>query len=158
MRIGLGADHAGCALKAVLAAHLSESGHLPVDYGTSDPAVSVDYPVFAEAVAGAVASGEVDLGVLVCGTGIGMTMAANKVRGIRAALVHDVTTARLARQHNDANVIALGGRLVGAGLAIEIVDAFLSAAFEPRHRRRLDLIAAIEARTRGRASRARRTP
>lgn len=145
MRIGLGADHAGYALKAVLADHLAARGHAVVDYGTRDPAVSVDYPDFAEAVGRAVVAGEVDLGVLVCGTGIGMSIAANKVRGVRAALVHDVTTARLAREHNDANVLALGGRLLGTTLATECVEAFLGARFEDRHRRRLDRIAALEA-------------
>ena len=144
MRIGLGADHAGCALKAALAAHLAGKGHEVTDLGTSDPSISVDYPVFAIAVGEAVASGRLEIGVLVCGTGIGMSIAANKVRGVRAAVVHDVTTARLAREHNDANVIAVGARLIAAPLACDILDTFLDARFDPRHRRRLDLIDAAD--------------
>ena len=144
MRIGLGADHAGCALKARLSAHLAGKGYEVIDFGTRDPSVSVDYPVFALAVGEAVASGRIDLGVLVCGTGIGMSIAANKVKGVRAAVVHDVTTARLAREHNDANVVAVGARLVAAPLACDILDTFLDARFDPRHRRRLDLVAAAE--------------
>lgn len=149
MRVGLGADHAGCGLKDALAVHLAARGHQPVDFGTGDPSVSVDYPRYAEAVARAVAAGEIDLGILCCGTGIGMSIAANKVPGVRAALVHDVTTARLARQHNDANVVTMGARLIAPALAAELVDAFLDAAFEPRHQRRLDLVAGIESGGRG---------
>lgn len=149
MRVGLGADHAGCGLKDALAAHLAAQGHEPVDFGTGDPSVSVDYPRFAEMVARAVAAGEVDLGVLCCGTGIGMSMSANKVPGIRAALVHDVTTARLAREHNNANILAMGARLIAPALAVELVDTFLGATFEPRHQRRLDLISGIESGRRG---------
>jgi len=144
MRIGLGADHAGCALKAALAARLAAQGHEVVDYGASDPAISVDYPDFARLVAEAVAVGSVDLGVLACGTGIGMAIAANKVPGIRAALIHDVTTARLARLHNGANVVCMGARLLAPPLAFECLDAFLAESFDPRHQRRLDKIAAIE--------------
>lgn len=144
MRIGLGADHAGCALKAVLAAHLAARGHEVVDFGPSDPSVSVDYPDYARAVAQSVASRALDLGVLCCGTGIGMSIAANKVDGVRAALVHDVTTARLARQHNDANVVCMGARLLAAPFAVDLLDAFLAESFEPRHQRRLDKITAIE--------------
>lgn len=144
MKVAIGADHAGCTLKAALAEHLRERGHDVTDLGTHDPSVSVDYPDRARAVAEAVSRGDADVGVLACGTGIGMSIAANKVRGIRAALVHDVTTARLAREHNDANVIAIGARLIAAPLAIEILDAFMAARFEPRHQRRLDLIAAME--------------
>ncbi|MBL6975555.1 MAG: RpiB/LacA/LacB family sugar-phosphate isomerase, partial [Deltaproteobacteria bacterium] len=102
------------------------------------------YPDFARLVGQAVATGQVDMGLLVCGTGIGMSIAANKVPGIRAALVHDVTTARLARQHNNANILVVAGRLLGPTLALEIVDAFLGADFEPRHQRRLDLITDME--------------
>jgi ribose 5-phosphate isomerase B len=144
MRIGLGADHAGCALKAVMAAHLSAAGHEVVDFGTGDPDVPVDYPARAEAVARAVAGGDVALGLLFCGTGIGMSIAANKVSGVRAALVHDVTTARLARRHNDANVLALGARLLAPALACEVVDAFLATTWDPRHAARLGQISAIE--------------
>ncbi len=144
MRIGLGADHAGCALKAALAVHLAERGHEVVDFGASTHAVSVDYPDYARAVAQAVADRDVALGVLVCGTGIGMSIAANKVPGVRAALVHDVTTARLAHQHNDANVLCLGARVTGPAVAEDCLDAFLAGAFEERHQRRLDKITAIE--------------
>ena len=113
MRIAVGSDHAGFDLKARLAKHLADGGHQVVDLGTDSPDISVDYPEFGQAVGEAVADGRVDLGLCVCGTGIGISMAANKVRGIRAALVHDVTTAGLAREHNDANVICLGGRTTG---------------------------------------------
>ncbi len=145
MRIGLGADHAGCELKNVLASFLSEAGHQVTDYGTNDPAISVDYPRYAEPVARSVVSGQNDLGILVCGTGIGMAIAANKVDGVRAALIHDPTTARLAREHNDANVIAIGARITTPELALDLVRAFLGASFEARHRRRLDQVAQIEA-------------
>ena len=144
MKIGLGADHAGYALKAALAAHLASAGHQVVDYGTGDPTRSVDYPDYAQTVGHAVISRSVDLGILVCGTGIGMSIAANKVQGIRAALAHDVTTAWLARQHNDANVLCLGGRLVAPMLATAMVDAWLEAAFETRHQPRVDRIAEVE--------------
>jgi ribose 5-phosphate isomerase B len=106
--------------------------------------VSVDYPDYARAVAEAVASGAVGLGVLMCGTGIGMSIAANKVPGVRAALVHDVTTARMARRHNGANVVCMGARLLAAPLACEVLDTFLEESFEIRHQRRLDKIAAID--------------
>lgn len=149
MRVGLGADHAGCGLKDALAAHLVARGVQPVDFGTGDPSVSVDYPRFAEAVARAVAAGQIDLGVLCCGTGIGMAIAANKVPGIRAALVHDVTTARLAREHNNANIITMGGRLIAPAFAVDVLDAFLDATFQSRHQRRLDQISGIESGGRG---------
>lgn len=144
MRVGLGADHAGCALKARLAEHLSRAGHEVVDFGTRDPAVPVDYPQVARAVAEAVARGEVQRGILCCGTGIGMSIAANKVAGVRAALVHDVTTARLCRQHNDANVLCLGSRLLAPELARELVDVYLGTDFEPRHQGRVDQIRDLE--------------
>jgi len=144
VKVAVGADHAGCTLKAALADHLRGLGHEVLDFGASDPLVSVDYPVYALAVGKAVASGDAELGVLVCGTGIGMSIAANKVQGVRAALVHDATTARLAREHNNANVFVVGGRLMAAPLAVELLDVFLSTSFEPRHARRLELIASIE--------------
>jgi ribose 5-phosphate isomerase B len=144
VRIGLGSDHAGCGLKSALAAHLVAAGHDIRDYGCDDPSISVDYPVIAKTVAEAVSNREVDRAILVCGTGIGMAIAANKVRGIRAANIHDVTTGRLARQHNDANVVAIGARLLAPALAIEAVDTFLTAEFEPRHQRRLDQITDLE--------------
>ncbi|MCY4036286.1 MAG: ribose 5-phosphate isomerase B [bacterium] len=142
-RIAAGADHAGVQLKDVLVAHLRELGHDVADCGTWG-LDRVDYPDFGEAVARKVAAGEAELGLCVCGTGIGIAMAANKVAGVRAATVHDVTSARLTRQHNDANVICLGERLVGAELAKDALDAFLAAAFEGgRHGPRVAKIDAL---------------
>jgi ribose 5-phosphate isomerase B len=146
MRIAVGSDHAGYGLKAVLAAHLDDGGHDVLDLGTGDPDVSVDYPRYGAAVGEAVAGGRAEMGVCVCGTGIGISMAANKVRGVRAALVHDVTTARLAREHNDANVVCLGGRTTGPLVAVEALDAFVATAYlGGRHQRRIDEIADYEA-------------
>ena len=113
------------------------------DLGTYDTS-SVDYPDYGRAVAEAVAGGECDRGIVICGTGIGISIAANKVPGIRAALVHDVTTAKLAAEHNQANVLAFGGRLVGPELALEMVSAWLNTPFEERHQARLDKITSIE--------------
>jgi ribose 5-phosphate isomerase B len=145
MRIAIGSDHAGYALKATVLAHLAGEGYDLEDLGTDSSEVSVDYPLYGIAVAEAVAEGRADRGVCVCGTGIGISIAANKVPGIRAALVHDVTTASLARRHNDANVVCLGGRTTGAAEAVDAVDAFLATAWEGgRHQRRLDEIAAYE--------------
>ncbi|MGE4482879.1 ribose 5-phosphate isomerase B [Acidocella sp.] len=135
--LALGADHGGVALKNRLAAMLLEAGHEVRDYGTDGPA-SVDYPDFAQAVCTAVEEKHADYGILVCGTGIGMSIAANRRRGIRCGLVHDVTTARLTRAHNDANVLALGARIIGEEVALDIVRAFLGTEFEGgRHERRL---------------------
>lgn len=145
MRIAVGSDHAGFELKACLVAHLLESGHEVDDLGTNSAKVSVDYPVFGFAVAQAVATGEADRGVCVCGTGIGISIAANKVTGARAAVVHDVTTAGLARRHNDANVVCLGGRITGTAEAIDVIDTFFSTAYEGgRHQRRVDEISQYE--------------
>ena len=142
-RIAAGADHAGVQLKDVLVAYLRESGHEVIDCGTHG-LDRVDYPDFGEAVARTVASGEAELGLCVCGTGIGIAMAANKVPGVRAATVHDVTSARLTRQHNDANVICLGERLTGPEAAREALEAFLSATFEEgRHVPRVAKIDAL---------------
>jgi ribose 5-phosphate isomerase B len=141
MRIAVGSDHAGYALKTELAAHLAASGHEVLDLGTDTAEVSVDYPVYGRAVGEAVAAGRADRGVCVCGTGIGIGIAANKVPGVRAAVVHDVTSARLARGHNDANVMCLGERTTGHTTAHDIVDAFFSTGFDGgRHQRRIDLI------------------
>ena len=143
-RLVLGADHAGYLLKNHLADKLRAAGHQVSDLGTHDGA-SVDYPDFGSAVGRAVAAGQAELGIVVCGSGIGVSIAANKVAGIRAALCNDLYTARLARAHNDANVLAIGARVVGQGLAEEIVDAFLAAPFEGgRHARRVDKIHALE--------------
>jgi len=145
MRIALGADHAGFELKDHLARILTEAGHEPQDHGTRS-GESVDYPDFAAAVARAVRRGEADLGILVCGTGLGVAIAANKVDGIRAATCNDLFTARMARAHNDANVLTLGARVVGLGVAEEIVRTFLSTEYDggERHDRRLLKIQALE--------------
>lgn len=143
-RIAVGADHAGYLLKDVLAARARELGHDVTDLGTSGPD-SVDYPDFAAAVGRAVAAGEAELGVLVCGSGIGVAIAANKVHGVRAATVHDVTSARLARLHNDANVVCLGARFTGEQVALDALDAFLATPFEgDRHARRVAKITDLE--------------
>ncbi|WP_420637628.1 ribose 5-phosphate isomerase B [Candidatus Poriferisocius sp.] len=142
-RIAAGADHAGVELKDALVAHLRELGHEVIDCGTHGPD-RVDYPDYGEAVARKVAGGEAELGLCVCGSGIGIAMAANKVPGVRAATVHDVTSARLTRQHNDANVICLGERLIGAEPAKEALDAFLASSFEQgRHTARVAKIDAL---------------
>jgi ribose 5-phosphate isomerase B len=142
----VGSDHAGLELKALLADQLVSLGHEVVDLGTHS-SESVDYPDFGERVGRSVVSGETDLGVCVCGTGIGIAIAANKVRGVRAAVVHDVSSARLAREHNDANVICLGARLIGTVAAADALEAFLGSEFlAGRHQRRVDKIAALEAK------------
>ena len=126
-RIAVGSDHAGFALKQVIAEHL-ETDHEIVDLGChSDD--RVDYPDFGAAVGRAVADGEAEMGVLVCGSGIGIGIAANKIAGVRAATVHDATSARLSREHNDANIICLGARFVGEQVALDAVDAYLAASF-----------------------------
>ena len=133
-------DHAGVDLKARLAELIGGIGYEIRDLGPSDPS-SVDYPDFAHAVAEAVATGEADLGVLICGTGIGMGMAANRHSGVRAALCHDAYTAEMARRHNDANVLCLGARSTGPGVAEQMVRIFLDTPFEGgRHRRRTEKI------------------
>jgi ribose 5-phosphate isomerase B len=144
MRIAIGADHAGFELKELIKHTLDELRIAYRDVGT-DSDESVDYPDFAAAVARAVASGEVDRGVLVCGTGIGMALAANKVPGVRAAPVMDLETAKLAREHNDANVLALGARVTPPERALDIVRLFLKTEFEGgRHQRRLSKVTALE--------------
>jgi ribose 5-phosphate isomerase B len=143
MRIALGGDHAGFLLKAAVAKHLAGAGHEIVDLGT-DSEKPVDYPAYCVAVGRAVVAGEVDLGIVFGGSGQGEAIAANKVRGVRAALCQSEFMARLARRHNDANVLALGGRVLGEEFTIAIVDEFLAAEFEGgRHQRRLDQIARV---------------
>jgi ribose 5-phosphate isomerase B len=143
MRIAVGADHAGYLLKQTLAAHLETRGHEVLDLGTHTDE-RVDYPDFGAAVGRAVALGHTDMGLCVCGSGIGIAIAANKVPGVRAATVHDVTSAHLAREHNDANVVCIGERLTGPAVAVEIVDAFFSVAFEGgRHAARVAKIDAL---------------
>ena len=143
MRIAIGSDHAGFELKGLLAAHLLAAHHEVTDLGT-DSAESVDYPDYGEAVGRAVAEGRADRGVAVCGSGIGICMAAGKVPGVRAATVHDVTSARLARAHNDANVVCLGARFLGPQVAVDAVDAFLTTDFDGgRHAARVAKIGRI---------------
>lgn len=140
MRIALGSDHAGFHLKDQIRGHLREQGIACSDFGTFCES-SVDYPDIACAVIRAVKMGEFPFGILICGTGVGMSIAANRFPGIRAALCADTYTARLSREHNDANVLTMGSRVVGPGLAISITDAFLQTSFQGgRHRRRLDKI------------------
>ena len=144
MKIGIGNDHSALELKAEIIGFLKEKGHEVIDYGTNSTE-SCDYPVYGEKVARAVASGEVEQGILTCGTGLGISLAATKVRGIRAAVCSEPYTARMARQHNNCNVLAFGARVVGAELAKMIVDTWLSTEFEGgRHQRRVDMIMAIE--------------
>lgn len=144
--IALGADHAGFALKEHLKCWLAERGHHVVDFGT-DSADVVDYPDFAVAVAVAVQAGTAERGLLVCGTGIGMAITANKVPGIRAAVAIDAAMARLSREHNDTNVLALGARTIGLEVATGVVQAWLETPFAGgRHVRRLDKLAALDAR------------
>ncbi|HEY5549117.1 MAG TPA: ribose 5-phosphate isomerase B [Coriobacteriia bacterium] len=144
MRITIGADHAGFALKESVRSYLEQSGHAVTDAGAYSED-SVDYPVIAAAVAGAVSSGDAEFGVLVCGTGLGMAIAANKVRGVRAVQVNDVAFAEMARRHNDANVVTLAGRSIDPDRAFAIVDAFLSTGFEGgRHQKRVDQISGLE--------------
>ena len=146
-RIPIAADHGAFELKQRIIEHLEKAGFEPVDMGVHEEK-SVDYPDFAAKVAEAVSGGEYDRGVLLCGTGIGMAIAANKVPGIRAALVHDNYTARMSRLHNDSNILVMGGRVIGVAVALDIVDAWLATPYEGgRHARRLDKITAIEKRT-----------
>lgn len=144
MRVAVGSDHAGYQLKAHLVGFLRAAGNEVLDFGTGSTE-PVDYPAISVNVARAVTSGEVDRGIIIGGSGQGEQIAANKVRGIRAALCNELFTARLSRAHNDANVLAMGGRLVAPQLAEEIVVAWLEAAFDGgRHQRRIDQIAELE--------------
>jgi ribose 5-phosphate isomerase B len=147
MRIVLGADHAGFELKRDLAASIAQQGHEILDVGTFT-AAPVDYPDIAEAVATAIRNGQVDRGVILCGSGAGVAVAANKFPGIRAAVCHDAYTAKQAVEHDDVNVLCLGARVVGPALAKTLVDTFLAATFsaEDRHLRRLAKIDAIESK------------
>lgn len=143
-RIALGADHAGFHIKEVIKSFLEGQGY-PVDDAGTWSEESVDYPDYARKVAGEVARGQAPLGILICGTGIGVAIAANKVEGVRAATAHDAMTARAAREHNDANVLTLGGRVVDTEHALEIVREFLGASFAGgRHQRRIDKITEID--------------
>ena len=144
MKIGIGNDHAAVEMKNDVVAYLEEKGYEVVNYGT-DTHESCNYPEYGEKVGKAVASKEVDLGILICGTGVGISMAANKVKGIRAACCSDYFSAKYTRAHNDANCLCMGARVIGAGLACELVDVFLNTEFEGgRHQTRIDQIADIE--------------
>lgn len=144
--LAIGSDHGGFALKQEIMKHLDEKGVAYKDFGT-DSEKSVDYPIYGETVGKAVASGEYERGIVICGTGIGISIAANKVKGVRAALCGDCYSAEYTRRHNDANVLALGGRVTGPGLACKIVDIFLDTEFEGgRHERRVAEISDIESR------------
>lgn len=140
MKIAIGSDHAGFELKEKIKGLLTELGYEVLDLGCHDTD-SVDYPLYGAKVARAVAQGEVERGVLVCGTGLGMSMVANRFPGVRAALCHELFTARMARLHNDANILVLGGRVLGDVLALEMVKLFLETPFEGgRHQRRVEMI------------------
>jgi ribose 5-phosphate isomerase B len=144
VKIAIGSDHAGFQYKEIVKKHLEEKGFQVIDKGTHSEE-RVDYPVFGEAVANAVASGEADRGIVICGTGIGISIAANKVKGIRAALCTNEYMARMARKHNDANILAFGARVLGIDVALGIVDEFFSTDFEGgRHEKRVNIIKEIE--------------
>ena len=147
MRIAIGADHAGFDLKQILAAYLRQQGHEVIDKGT-DSTEPVDYPDFAEAVGNAVLAGAAERAVLVCGSGVGASVSANKIPGIRAGLCHDTYSAGQGVEHDDMNILVLGARIIGVEVARELVDRFVAAKFtgEERHRRRVEKIAALERR------------
>lgn len=149
MQIVIGCDHAGFILKDAVIRHMNHMNCVVTDLGTHT-LDSVDYPDFASAVANHITSGKASYGILICGTGIGMAIAANKHIGIRAAVASDTFSARMSRMHNDANVLALGSRVVGPGLALDIIDAFIRTSYEGgRHQIRLDKIKNIEQEQKG---------
>lgn len=145
MKIAFGCDHGGIVLKPEIMEYLEKNGHEVIDFGTNDES-SVDYPDFGLPVAECVHEGKADFGILICGTGIGISITANKVPGIRCALLSDTFSAHATREHNDANIMALGGRTIGPGLAVDIVDVFLNTPFShgERHQKRIDKITAVE--------------
>jgi|SRR5690625_624586 len=143
MKIIIGSDHAGYKMKEDVKKYLTEKGNTVVDLGTNS-IDSVDYPVFGKKVGEEVMETKADFGIVICGTGIGISIAANKVKGIRAALVHDKETARLAKEHNNANIIAFGGRNNTVENAKDIIDSYMSATFEQRHQKRINLIDEME--------------
>ena len=144
MKIAVACDHGGLELKKAVLVYLKDHGHEAVDFGTCSDA-SCDYPDFALPAAEAVACGECDKGILICSTGIGISIAANKVKGIRCAHCHDTYSAKYTRLHNDANVLCMGGRTIGPGLALELVDVFLNTPFEGgRHARRVEQLMKLE--------------
>lgn len=143
MKIAIGSDHGGYTLKEELKKYFDKKKIDYEDFGTNSTQ-SVDYPIYGKKVASAVLSKPYDFGIVICGTGIGISIAANKVKGIRAALVYNEQTARLAKEHNNANIIALGGRTTTKDEAIKIVNAYMAANFEERHQKRIDIIKDIE--------------
>lgn len=146
MKIAIGNDHAATALKFEIMEYVKGLGHEVINFGT-DTNDSCDYPLFGEKVGRAVVAGEADCGILICGTGVGISIAANKVNGVRAAVCSDSTTARLVKEHNNANILAFGARIVGSELAKDMVKAYLEAEFlGDRHQRRVDMFAEIEKR------------
>ncbi len=146
MKIGIGNDHVAYKLKLEIVEHLRELGHEVVDFGHHNEE-RTDYPIYGEAVANAIVNKEIDCGVLICGTGVGISLAANKVNGIRAVVCSEPYSAMLSKQHNNSNIVAFGARVVGSELAKMIVDSWLNASYEgDRHERRLDMIKEIEDR------------
>lgn len=144
MKIGIGNDHTAVAMKQEVVKFLKELGYEVVNFGT-DSTESCHYPVYGEKVARAVAGGEVDLGILICGTGVGISLAANKVKGIRAVVCSEPYSARLSKQHNNTNILAFGARVIGVEMAKMIIEEWLDAEFEGgRHQKRVDMIMAIE--------------
>lgn len=143
MKIVIASDHAGFPLKEAIKKHYQSSSMMIEDLGTHSEQ-SVDYPDYGASIGHAVMTGQYAFGIAICGTGIGISIAANKVKGVRAALIHDENTARLAKEHNNANVIALSGRFTTVDEAIKMIDTFRSTTFESRHQRRLDKIKGIE--------------
>lgn len=145
MKIAIGCDHGGIVLKPEIMEYLNKNGHEVIDFGTNDEN-AVDYPDYGQLVAECVQQGKADFGILMCGTGIGISIAANKVPGIRCALLSDTFSAHATREHNNANVMALGGRTIGPGLAVDIVDIFLKTPFSQgeRHQKRIDKVTAVE--------------
>ncbi len=143
-KIGMGNDHAAVEMKFEIKKHLEEQGYEVVNYGT-DTNDRVDYPIYGAKVGRAVVSGEVDAGILICGTGIGISLAANKIKGVRAAVVSEPVSAKLTKEHNDSNILAFGARIVGIETAIAIVDAWLGAEFQGgRHTDRIKMMMALE--------------
>jgi ribose 5-phosphate isomerase B len=153
MKIALASDHAGFELKNTIAGFVREMGHEVLDLGTND-STPVDYPDFAEAIGKALLAGRVERGILICGSGVGASVAANKVPGVRAGLCHDTYSAHQGVEHDDMNVLVMGGRVIGIALARELVQAYLGAKYtnEERHRRRLEKVRSIEMRYRQQAS------
>ena len=144
MKIAIGNDHAATDLKFIIKEYVEGMGHEVINFGTDDNE-SCDYPAYGKKVGEAVVNGEADCGILICGTGVGISIAANKVKGVRAAVCSDVATAHLVKEHNHANIIAFGARIVGVELAKDIVKTYLEAEFEGgRHQRRIDMIHDIE--------------